>query len=134
MVWILSWFNKYLNDKQNNEKFFYGISFKIHSSFFSFGWSVLALSHLDYILSYKNYIFCAIQTDNPTNTAIINELVKRTCPWWTNMCIIWDLNDNLDAPLGGLISSLVANGDKINARRMLSTTPTVDALIKNFSL
>jgi len=24
---------------------------------------------------------------------------------------------------------LVANGDKINARRMLSTTPTVDALI-----
>ena len=61
---------------------------------------------------YRSYILQAIKHEIPTTTATIKELVNITCLWWYNICIICDLKERFSAPFGGLISSLVAKGEK----------------------
>ena len=77
-------------------------------------------------MNYTN--FKAKKVDNPTKTATINELVKITCLWWTNICIICDLNDKLFAPLDGECSSLVAKGDKTKDKTTFKRIPIKEAI------
>ena len=59
---------------------------------------------------------------------MIIELVIGTWAWWTNICIICDLNDKLPAPSGGVISSGVANGFAINGKTRFKITANIQAL------
>ena len=83
-----------------------------------------------------NYInFNAKKVDNPTNKPTINELVKITCLWCTNICIICDTNDNFAAPFGGFIWSLLAKGDNKKERLIFKIIEIIEEkIIKLLSL
>ena len=66
----------------------------------------------------------------PASKATIKELVDITCLWWTNICIICDLNERFEAPLEGFTSSAVAKGERPYDKIIFKIAPT-KAVFKN---